>query len=177
MDGAVWVRPGKARKRIVKAKRTVEEGGASESEAESEEAKEEEVDEDDKLELGWPEKRICLNARNKLLLIQNAHALAIVRHQRPNDAPKCTGDDDGAKCHRTRLRIADILTRWGTAGFLDFFDEQYEAFASDFCETCRTDFKATHAQAVQELWDVLPKVCGFEGGWRELERVRGLCTA
>ncbi|KAH6907966.1 hypothetical protein BKA70DRAFT_347951 [Coprinopsis sp. MPI-PUGE-AT-0042] len=166
LDSAIWVRPGRrSKKRQVK----LEDGSDGE---------EEEKEDDNKLELGWPEKRICLAARNKLLLIQNAHALSIVRHHRPAptaDSPKCTGEED--KCHRTRLRIADILTRWGTAGFLDFFDEQYEAFAGDFCEVCRKDFKSTHAEAVQELWDILPKVCGFEGGWRELERVRGLCTA
>lgn len=177
LDGAVWVRPGSARKRS-KA-RTSPEEGSSESEAESDDSKEH-IDDADKLELGWAEKRICLNARNKLLLIQNAHALSIVRHHRPADAPKCTSEDadlSTSKCQRTRLRVADILTRWGTAGFLDFFDEQYEAFANEFCEVCRNDFKATHANAVQELWDILPKVCGFEGGWRELERVRRLCTA
>ena len=180
LDGAVWVRPGSARKRS-KAKAASDGSGSESSESEGEgEDKKEEVHPEDKLELGWAEKRVCLNARNKLLLIQNAHALSIVRHHRPADAQKCSAEDASEpnnKCHRTRLRIADILTRWGTAGFLDFFDEQYEAFANDFCEVCREDFKGTHGTAVQELWDVLPKVCGFEGGWRELERVRRLCTA
>ncbi|KAH6905746.1 hypothetical protein BKA70DRAFT_1430616 [Coprinopsis sp. MPI-PUGE-AT-0042] len=127
LDSAIWVRPGR---RSNKRQVKREDG----------------------------KKRIYLAARNKLLLIQNAHALSIVRHHRPSltaDSPKCTGEED--KCHRTRLRIVDILTRWGTAGFLDFFDEQYEAFAGDFCEVCGKDFKSTHAKAVQELWDILPK--------------------
>ncbi|EAU93681.1 hypothetical protein CC1G_12279 [Coprinopsis cinerea okayama7 len=139
-----------------------------------------------RVELSWADKRLCINARNKLLLVQNAHALSIVKHARapPNPAanpdeddasPKCTSTT-GDGCHQIRLRCADILTRWGTAGFLDFFDEQYDAFASSFCKVCLDAFREKQEGAVQEMWSRLPRMMDLPG-WEELERLRGLAMA
>lgn len=77
------------------------------------------------------------------------------------------------KCTTTRYHCADILTRWGTAGFLDFFDEQHSSFAPSFCEVCLEGFRTHCARATREMWDVLPEM--FElPEWEELERLREL---
>ena len=44
-------------------------------------------------------------------------------------------------CNHNRFRCADILTRWGTAGFLDFWGEQYPAFGPGFCALCLGEFR------------------------------------
>ncbi|TFK23752.1 hypothetical protein FA15DRAFT_593694 [Coprinopsis marcescibilis] len=136
------------------------------------------------LELTWADKKMCVIARNKILLKQNARALAIVRNARPvaiaingtnptsvPEDQKCKGV--GNACHETRMRCADILTRWGTAGFVDFYEEQQDAFVACFCDVCLETFRVGQEAAVRDLWGELPKLMDLPD-WEELERLRGL---
>ncbi|RXW19836.1 hypothetical protein EST38_g6018 [Candolleomyces aberdarensis] len=79
------------------------------------------------------------------------------------------------QCTYTRFRCSEILTRWGTAGFLDFYDEQHSAFAPGFCEGCLARFEWYMKRSAEEMWEALPELFGMhEGGWDELERVKRL---
>ncbi|KAF5313596.1 hypothetical protein D9611_010135 [Ephemerocybe angulata] len=87
----------------------------------------------------------------------------------PSTTTSCPAPD---QCAFTRFRCAEILSRWGTAGFLDFFDEQQEAFAPGFCEGCLEAFRGTCERASEEMWEALPSMFGLEE-WEALERARG----
>jgi len=130
---------------------------------------------DGTLELSWADKKRCLVARNRILITQNAHALNIIKSRLPAagaDQPPCTEETPG-ECAETRMKCADILTRWGTAGFLDFWDEQAPVMAKSFCPACLQSFEALQQRTVAALWEELPKFCGLPE-WRELERIRRL---
>ncbi|KAF6750096.1 hypothetical protein DFP72DRAFT_991720 [Ephemerocybe angulata] len=132
------------------------------------------------VKLGWADIKMCIKGRNNILVRQNAMALSFAKGSRraPNRAaavspapstPTCPAPD---QCAFMRFRCAEILSRWGTAGFLDFFDEQQEAFAPGFCEGCLEAFRGTCERASEEMWEALPGMFGLEE-WEELERVRG----
>ena len=99
-------------------------------------------------------------------LVQQAQPLAV-----PAQAPQaqqpvpitnaCSMPDTGMN---TRHRCAEILTRWGTAGFLDFFDEQYNAFAPNLCSYCVGRMKEWCKEKSEDMWEGLPGCFGFEGG-------------
>ncbi|KAJ2914998.1 hypothetical protein MD484_g5431, partial [Candolleomyces efflorescens] len=81
------------------------------------------------------------------------------------------------QCTYTRFRCSEILTRWGTAGFLDFYDEQHSAFAPGFCEGCLARFEWYMKRSAEEMWEALPDMFGMgEGGWEDLEKERRMCN-
>ncbi|TEB27541.1 hypothetical protein FA13DRAFT_1712464 [Coprinellus micaceus] len=126
--------------------------------------------------------------------IQNPVGLAGMPGMPPVQAPaplplpqQAQGFAPPAQALNLRKALMEILTRWGTAGFLDFFDEQYNAFAPNLCSYCVGRMKEWCKEKSEEMWDGLPGCFGFEGGedvhglqttpWEELQRLRELSVS
>ncbi|KAF9535840.1 hypothetical protein CPB83DRAFT_842433 [Crepidotus variabilis] len=124
------------------------------------------VFQDDKISFVWPDKRMCIVGRQKLLMMQSQSALNMTRNA---EAPvaECTG----SSCASTRLRCADILSAWDMAGFLDYFEDNANVYSHEFCTVCRTNFKEMCALASQQMWSELPTMFGLPR-WDELEKSR-----
>ena len=116
------------------------------------------------LELSWVDKRAALMGRAKILLSQSRNAVLLTKVSGiPIEG--CTS----THCSSARASHAEMLGGWAMAGLLDYFEDNSETYAVDFCETCRPLCKDQCDAASQIMWDELPGM--FElPGWNELER-------
>ena len=100
-----------------------------------------------------------------------------------------------AQCTFMRFRCAEMLTRWGTAGILDFYNEQLgkwtifiifaakfislivllvtAAFSPGFCPSCLEVFRIDCERSARDMWNALPGLFGLDS-WEELERIKEL---
>ncbi|KAF8148678.1 hypothetical protein B0H34DRAFT_668422 [Crassisporium funariophilum] len=124
--------------------------------------------EDETINLGWADKRMCLVGRSKLLLAQSRNAMAMTKTA-DLDVEGCTGSSH--TCASTRARCADILIGWGVAGFLDYFEDNTEVYSTTFCLMCRNVFKDQCASASQSMWHDLPGMFDLPT-WEDLEKLK-----
>lgn len=121
---------------------------------------------DEEISFNWPDKRMCIMGRQKLLVMQAQNAMQLTRIA--NDPVEgCNGSD----CPTTRSRCAESLCSLDMAGFLDYLEENVDSYAEDICATCRAAFKETYTQAIQQMWNDLPSMFSLPG-WQDLLKTK-----
>jgi hypothetical protein len=108
-------------------------------------------------------RQMCINGRQKLLVMQAKEAL----HMSTN--PVITSCSD--KCPSTMRYFADVLCGLETAGLLNYFEDITSDYPDNFCRSCRADFGETCTVAGQKMWNELPTVFGLSS-WENLEKKR-----
>ncbi|CAA7266615.1 unnamed protein product [Cyclocybe aegerita] len=121
---------------------------------------------DGQIELPWPDKRLSIVGRQKILMYQSRTALGMTK---VSSVPVegCTGES----CITTRLRCAEILNGWDMAGLLDYFEDNANVYAPDFCSVCRSAFEDMCNSTSQTLWNELPAMFDLPK-WEALEKLK-----
>jgi len=109
-------------------------------------------------------RQMCINGRQKLLLMQAREALHMSTNPVIMSCP-------GGRCASTLRYFADVLCGLETVGLLNYFDDITSDFPDNFCRSCKTEFRETCAVAGQKMWNELPTVFGFSS-WENLEKKR-----
>lgn len=117
----------------------------------------------------WPDKRICIMGRQKLLMTQLQNAVQITRTAN-HQVDGCTG----STCAITRSRCAETLSSWDVVGFLDYLEDNVNV--KEFCPACQTAFKETYTQATQQMWNDLPSMFSLPS-WQDLEQIKADTSA
>lgn len=119
------------------------------------------------LQLSHADQRTCVLGRSNLMMIQNRGALELSKTMSSASESMCTE----ASCVSTRMRCAEIMTSWGVAGFLDFFEENSGVFLGGFCSPCHSAFRDECEVASQALWNALPPMFDLPS-WDDLDKLR-----
>ncbi|KAF8882749.1 hypothetical protein CPB84DRAFT_1851129 [Gymnopilus junonius] len=90
----------------------------------------------ERIELPWADKRMCILARQKLILSQNHHALRMMKSS-STPIPNCPTPES---CTSTRQRCAEMVGGWDMAGLLDYFEDNYGAGTGTGEEEGEDDF-------------------------------------
>ena len=109
-------------------------------------------------------RQMCINGRQKLLLMQAKEALHMSTHPAIMSCPS-------GKCASTMRYFADVLCGLETVGLLNYFDDITSDHPDNFCRSCRAAFRETCAAAGQKMWNQLPTVFGLPS-WENLEKKR-----
>lgn len=121
---------------------------------------------DERIDLEWPDKRMCIVGRQKLIMMQAQIALQMTRTA-DAQVEGCTNPT----CTSTRLRCADILSGWDMASFLDYFEDNASLYSHEFCPVCLTAFKDSCVSSCEKLWNDLPGFFHLPS-WEDLEKNR-----
>ncbi|KJA15530.1 hypothetical protein HYPSUDRAFT_148990 [Hypholoma sublateritium FD-334 SS-4] len=120
---------------------------------------------DEEISLCWPDKRMAIVGRQKLIAMQHQSALTLAKLSSAK-SEDCTG----TACSDTRQHCADVLSGWDMAGFLDYFEDHTD-MCEDLCQPCCAAFKELCASKSEEMWTDLPVMFGL-ANWEQLERMR-----
>ncbi|KAH9487462.1 hypothetical protein JR316_0001538 [Psilocybe cubensis] len=121
----------------------------------------------EEITLSWPDKRMCILGRQRIIMKQTQNALKMMKHAHTNAVEGCTSE----MCAATRQRCAQVLADWDMAGLLDYFEDNADMYYSGFCARCRAAFKDLCASECQDLWDELPSMFDLPN-WEVLEGLR-----
>ncbi|PPQ95021.1 hypothetical protein CVT25_000484 [Psilocybe cyanescens] len=121
----------------------------------------------EEITLSWPDKRMCILGRQKIVMKQTQNALKMMKLASTN-VDGCTSE----MCASTRQRCAHVLGDWDMAGMLDYFEDNADMYFSGFCTQCRVAFKDLCASECQDMWNELPSMFDLPS-WDVLEDLRG----
>jgi hypothetical protein len=125
---------------------------------------------DHNINLNWPDKRMCIIGRQKLVMVQAQIALQMTRDAN-TEIEGCTSPS----CASTRLRCAEILSGWDMASFLDYFEDNACLYSHEFCPVCLESFKDACVSSCEKLWNDLPGFFHLPS-WEGLEKTK-LCVS